>query len=205
MKALLLGNGKTRLGFDLVGYKKLGYFICGCNALYRDFWPDLLCVVDQNMRMEVTGAKVPDTTLLLWVDKNRKPWRVFVRERGVDRALGFHDERSKAGPTLGRWLPELYPGMTDVYLIGMDLGTFHKGDNNNIYQNTRNYRPSWKALAHIQYTVEDETAWKTVFSDNPGVHWHWLKPPWRALPAGWRGLVQVHESKVALDTVLRGL
>lgn len=203
MKALLLGNGKTRIGLDLAGYKSSGIVIAGCNALYRDFMPDILCVADGNMYSEVVSAGVLDKASVLWVDKNYKPWRTMLSKEKVSKQLGQHDG-AKAGPTLGHWLPFLYPEVTDVFLVGMDLGAASKATNNNVYENTRNYAPSWNVKAHLVYSSEDEVAWRNLFLRHPRITWHWLKPSWRKKPLSWPTTVLVHESQKVLDSVLRG-
>ena len=48
----IIGNGESRKGFDLTSLRKYGK-IYGCNALYRDFQPDVLISVDQRMIKEI--------------------------------------------------------------------------------------------------------------------------------------------------------
>jgi len=203
VKALLLGNGKTRIGLDLAGYKSSGILIAGCNALYRDFMPDILCIVDCNMYSEAVSAGVLDKTSILWVDKNHKPWRTMLCKEKERRLLGDHDG-AKAGPTLGHWLPLLYSEITEVFLVGMDLGANSKTTNNNIYENTRNYPSSWNAKAHLVYSSEDDVVWRGLFLRYPHIIWHWLKPAWRKAPVSWPTTVLIHESQKSLDSVLRG-
>ena len=47
-----IGNGESRKGFDLTQLKQYGK-IYGCNALYRDFTPDVLTAVDQGISHEI--------------------------------------------------------------------------------------------------------------------------------------------------------
>ena len=51
MKAFCIGNGTSRLGFDLNKLRGKGTII-GCNALYRDFKPDILVCVDSGITHE---------------------------------------------------------------------------------------------------------------------------------------------------------
>jgi len=46
--AFIIGNGESRLSVDLESLRGVAPII-GCNALYRDFTPDLLVVVDVTM------------------------------------------------------------------------------------------------------------------------------------------------------------
>ena len=47
-----IGNGESRKGYDLDKLKPHGK-IYGCNAMYRDFTPDVLVAVDQGIIHEI--------------------------------------------------------------------------------------------------------------------------------------------------------
>ena len=51
-RVFVLGNGQSRLGLDLKELRKHGK-IYGCNAIYRDFKPDVLIGVDQGIMHEM--------------------------------------------------------------------------------------------------------------------------------------------------------
>ena len=51
-KVFCIGNGESRKGFDLETLRKHGTMY-GCNALYRDFMPDVLTSVDHGIMHEV--------------------------------------------------------------------------------------------------------------------------------------------------------
>ena len=63
-QALAIGNGRSRLEFDLthiarhkgglLGADRLQTY--GCNALYRDFTPDFLVAVGNDIVKEIAGA-----------------------------------------------------------------------------------------------------------------------------------------------------
>lgn len=55
MKHFVLGNGESRLQLDLQALKQTGR-IYGCNALYRDFEPDAIIVVDGGMMHEIGAS-----------------------------------------------------------------------------------------------------------------------------------------------------
>ena len=46
------GNGNSRKGLDVDKFKKKGTVV-GCNAIYRDFTPDILVALDSRMNHEV--------------------------------------------------------------------------------------------------------------------------------------------------------
>ena len=50
--AVCLGNGQSRQGLDLQKMKDYATVI-GCNALYRDFTPDILVALDSRMSHEI--------------------------------------------------------------------------------------------------------------------------------------------------------
>ena len=56
-RVFCIGNGESRKGFDLETLRKHGT-IYGCNALYRDFMPDVLTAVDQGIMHEIYHAGV---------------------------------------------------------------------------------------------------------------------------------------------------
>ena len=52
MRVFVLGNGQSRLGVNLEKLKEYGK-VYGCNAIYRDFEPDVLVGVDQGIMHEM--------------------------------------------------------------------------------------------------------------------------------------------------------
>ena len=56
-RVFCIGNGESRLGFDLEKLRIHGK-IYGCNAIYRDFMPDVLTAVDQGIMHEVYHAGI---------------------------------------------------------------------------------------------------------------------------------------------------
>jgi len=51
-RVFCIGNGESRKSFDLIKLKSYGK-IYGCNALYRDFTPDVLIAVDHGIMHEI--------------------------------------------------------------------------------------------------------------------------------------------------------
>ena len=56
-RVFCIGNGESRKGFDLESLRPQGK-IYGCNALYRDFLPDVLTAVDHGIMHEVYHAGI---------------------------------------------------------------------------------------------------------------------------------------------------
>ena len=59
------GNGNSRKGIDIEQYKKYGTVV-GCNAIYRDYTPDILVSLDSKMSHEIyrSGYCFENTTWL---------------------------------------------------------------------------------------------------------------------------------------------
>ena len=107
-----IGNGESRSPVDLIKLRPHGK-IYGCNALYRDFTPDVLCSVDGQMMHEIYhsgyGDKnelwlrdwnpIPGVTYNLVVYANLSPseieiakknFKIYQNERGDRQEFVFH-------------------------------------------------------------------------------------------------------------------
>lgn len=127
--AFVLGNGVSRKAVDLDTLKLYGK-IYGCNALYREFTPDVLVSTD-------------------------KPIAEAIQQSGYSKNNVFYTRKPIAG--LGaKLLPRLYQGfssgpnalalastdqLSKVYLLGFDFGG-NMGFFNNIYADTDFYKKS---------------------------------------------------------------
>jgi len=67
-----IGNGESRSPVDLIKLKSQGK-IYGCNGLYRDFTPDVLCSVDGQMMHEIYHSGYGDKNELWLRDWNPIP------------------------------------------------------------------------------------------------------------------------------------
>ena len=140
MKAYIIGNGTSRKHFDLNKLKNKGT-VYGCNALYRDFVPDVLIVNDPWMTKEVFDAGYKGNMWCRRVPQGYEHDQVYdVKHPGQMWATG---------PT-AIWMAA--QEHDTLYMLGFDFiglntglhGT--SGSLNNIYSNTRSYR-SAKAKA----------------------------------------------------------
>ena len=125
-RAIVLGNGRSRLGLDL---PLLGAFyrIYGCNALYRDYKPDVLVVVDSPMAKEIQESGYAKRNV------------VFTRNvANCPDAFQYNGDAWSAGPTAAHLAASLEPRPKCVFLIGFDM--FPTDDTvNNVYIGTDNY------------------------------------------------------------------
>lgn len=153
MNIFVIGNGESRRGFDLNQLKGHGTII-GCNALYRDFKPDLLVAVDRPILGEICASGYADNN------------RVYVRQRfyneykhhmGINVIPTFWglDATTKkfqayqgwsSGPSAVALATSLYDDNDlpcRVFLIGFDM--FGLNDKvNNMYKGTPHYVPDHK-------------------------------------------------------------
>jgi hypothetical protein len=126
VKAFVLGNGRSRLQLDLHKLKPYGK-IYGCNALYRDFTPDVLVATDAPMAAEIEKSNYA-SQYEFWT-RNPTP-NNYARK--IDINYGF-----SSGPIAVSLAArnEHKP----IYLLGFDL-IGNQGKINNVYAGTENYR-----------------------------------------------------------------
>jgi hypothetical protein len=79
----IVGNGNSRKNFDLNLLKEKGTII-GCNAIYRDFSPDILTLVNYRMIKEVQTYARENFCITL---KNKKRDMSCVAEWKVPKKL----------------------------------------------------------------------------------------------------------------------
>ena len=65
-----IGNGESRIGYDLDKLKPYGK-IYGCNAMYRDYTPDVLCAVDMGIMHEIYNSGYAQNNSCVFRDWNR--------------------------------------------------------------------------------------------------------------------------------------
>ena len=127
-RAFVLGNGISRQGIDLNQLHLLGA-IYGCNAVYREYTPDVLVATD-------------------------RPIATHIQESGYSAQHRFHTRRPIAG--LGaQAVPKPYfgfssgpiatglaarDGYTHIYLLGFDMGPTVNNTINNLYAGTEFYK-----------------------------------------------------------------
>jgi hypothetical protein len=61
-RIFVLGNGRSRLGLNLNSLKTAGK-VFGCNALYRDFTPDVLVATDPGISKEIELSGYPNNNI----------------------------------------------------------------------------------------------------------------------------------------------
>jgi len=71
-RVFCIGNGESRLGFDLEKLRPHGK-IYGCNAIYRDFMPDVLTAVDHGIMHEIYHAGIAQKVPCYFRDWTKVP------------------------------------------------------------------------------------------------------------------------------------
>jgi hypothetical protein len=128
--AFVLGNGISRKTIAPSSLQPLGK-IYGCNALYREFTPDVLVATD-------------------------RPIATAIQESGYAQTNCFYTRRPIEGLGACR-VPALYFGYSSgpiataiaasdghrlIYLLGFDMGPSENQQFNNVYAGTEFYKPN---------------------------------------------------------------
>ena len=130
MTAFVLGNGVSRQGLDLGLLQSKGT-VYGCNALYRDFTPDVLVATDLAMSQEIESTGYAQQHRFY----TRRP-RPNSGAQVIPRPwYGY-----SSGPVALALAAQ--EGHCPIYMIGFDLGANSQGLFNNVYAGTKNYKPN---------------------------------------------------------------
>jgi hypothetical protein len=127
--SFVLGNGQSRRAIDLNQLKKHGP-VYACNAIYREFTPDVLVATDRPIAEAIQNSG--------YSLKNRFHTRQPLPNLGAlsldKRYRGF-----SSGPNATALA--CIDGYYKIYLLGFDLGTTN-GQFNNLYADTEFYKKS---------------------------------------------------------------
>lgn len=129
--AYIIGNGPSRKDFDLNRLKETGQTY-GCNALYRDFWPDFIFSVDTKMTQQMVADEVGLKTFHYApaLEVNRK------QSKGMLHLIPNNPHWISGNAAF--WTAGVH-GHKNIYLLGFDFREYGKNQLNNIYQGTECY------------------------------------------------------------------
>lgn len=136
--AFIIGNGESRKPVQLDYLREQGV-IYGCNALYRDFYPDILVSLDKEMTEEIKEAKYPGYHIYKDLNPN-----VLIKDKFLIDSNGVKITRNKgwsSGATAA-FIAASQIEFKEIYLIGFDL--YSTNVMNNVYKDTRNYAKSYE-------------------------------------------------------------
>jgi hypothetical protein len=127
--AYVIGNGPSRKEFDLTLLKNTGQ-IYGCNALYRDFDPTFLFMVDSKMSKAIIDDHVYEKCVCYApsLEVNRSGGKLNLIPNSPHWVSG----------SSAMWTACVH-GHKNIYLIGFDFREYGQGQLNNIYQDTPCY------------------------------------------------------------------
>jgi hypothetical protein len=136
-RAVAIGNGPSRLGFDLNWLKKYSGLLgadtlqtYGCNALYRDFNPDFLVATGNNGIIEEIANSGYTNDNIVYTSA------IHTLEYPGKFYLIPHDPYMDAGTT-AMYLA-CFDGHKRIYMLGFD-GQDTSGYNYNVYADTPGY------------------------------------------------------------------
>ena len=155
--AFVLGNGVSRLSVDLNQLKPHGR-IYGCNALYREFVPDVLISTDKAIAHTIQNSGYAEKHLMY----TRKPLPGLGARSVPQSYFGFSSGPIAVGQAaIDRHLA--------VYLVGFDMGPSTNNRFNNVYADTEFYR---KSSSLPTYTGNWVRQIVTICRDFPKISFH---------------------------------
>jgi hypothetical protein len=127
-QAFVLGNGISRQGIDLQQLQLLGT-VYGCNALYREFTPDVLISTDRPIATHIQESGYSARNRFY----TRRPINGLGAHRVPQPYFGFSSGPIATGIAAG-------DGHTTIYMLGFDMGPAANGLFNNVYADTEFYK-----------------------------------------------------------------
>lgn len=126
--AFVLGNGISRKDISLSALKEAGK-VYGCNALYREFTPDVLVATDRPIATQIQESG--------YAKQNK-----FYTRRPIDGLGGFRLPENYYGYSSGPNAVGLAArdNYHSIYLLGFDMGPAENNTINNLYAGTEFYK-----------------------------------------------------------------
>jgi len=138
----IIGNGKSRLGFDITPMKKFSTVI-GCNAQFRDYNFDYFVCADKHMCQEAVNT-VGKSTNIYTRDRWHKEFAMWPNVKKLPELPYSGDKRPDepfhwgTGPYAGVLASTFKPKA--IFMIGFDLWQLPgQKEDNNIYRNSKGY------------------------------------------------------------------
>ena len=126
--AFVLGNGISRQGIDLTELRRHGK-IYGCNALYKDFEPDVLVATDRPIAEQIQRLEYAQRKTFY----TRDPIAGLGARRIPEKYWGY-----SSGPA-AMALAAL-DQHAQIYLLGFDMGPTQHNKFNNVYAGAEFYK-----------------------------------------------------------------
>ena len=126
--AFVLGNGVSRKNISLSTLKQVGK-IYGCNALYREFTPDVLVATDRPIATAIQESGYSAKNLFY----TRRPLDGLGAHKVPQAYFGY-----SSGPIAVSIAAQ--DGHLTIYMLGFDMGPDKNQQLNNIYAGTEFYK-----------------------------------------------------------------
>ena len=153
--AFVLGNGISRRGLPLYNVRENGV-IYGCNALFREYTPDVLVATDKPIAMHIEETGYAKTNKFY----TRKPREEFGALKLPEKYFAF-----SSGPAaVALAALEHY---STIYLLGFDMGPTIDQKFNNLYAGTEFYKHEG---AVPTYTGNWMRQVKQICEEFPNIH-----------------------------------
>ena len=151
-----LANGVSRAGLDLAVLSQNGK-IYGCNALYKDYEPDVLIATDAPISGRIQ-------------DSGYSKRKVFYTRRCMPGSGARQIPQKYYGSSSGPVCAALaaIDGAQQIYLLGYDLGPNSIGKFNNVYAGTEFYKATGTPQTFTGNWIKQLI---TVIKDFPRVRW----------------------------------
>lgn len=148
--AFVLGNGVSRQQVELEPLRSYGK-IYGCNALYRDFTPDVLVATDPGISGEIQNSGYAQKNVFY----TRNPIKGLGAKR-IEHNFGY-----SSGPIALSYAS--HDGATTIYILGFDFSGIN-GLFNNVYADTAHYKHKNEAETYYGNWVDQVCKIVTVNS-----------------------------------------
>lgn len=133
--ALIIGNGKSRLQFDL---NKLGVLFTtyGCNALYRDYKPNYLIAMDSGIIDEIISHR-GYLHSEFYTQKDNRIDRIRITQKlPINYVNNEKDTRDSGNTAINLACKHEHK---TIYMIGFDYISLPGNKFNNVYAGTKCY------------------------------------------------------------------
>lgn len=183
-RALIIGNGRGREGFNL---KKLSadYDVTfGCNVLYIHFFPTYLVTQNQNILLEMIDKKVWEKSKIIYqIDISIENLKNRLKKGKIIREGNFYyvEDRLWKGCDSGFIATQLALqfGIPVIHFVGVNMtlsnvyGKSHE-EYKNVWRVYEERRQRGMEELKVQYLKAQKTRFQELLEASPDVEWEFL-------------------------------
>ena len=170
MIGFAIGNGLSRLGFDLERLKGKGVTV-GCNWLYKDFDADYIVFLDHHMITHMANLEDKNfKPLTRWRDDETKEMWLSCEGEKVRPLVQINQGRNNNSGIMATCFLSEVLQLDEVYLIGMDffLDVYNE-DKTEIVQND-------VYLGKFRRSEGYHRVWNNIATNNPQTKFYRVGP-----------------------------